>query len=753
MTEEKMNDYNFFLKSKIKNNIDSGFEISESILNKNLFNFQKSVVKRALIKGRYAIFADTGLGKTIMQLSWAHQVVKYTNMPVLILAPLAVSGQTIKEGEKFDIDIEKLNHSSLENKLYITNYEQINNIDCSMFSGIVLDESSILKNFAGKMRNNIIDIFKNTPYKLACTATPSPNDPMELGNHSEFLNQMAYTEMLSMFFIHDGGNTSKWKLKGHAEKDFYQWIGTWATVITDPKDIGFNEESKKFKLPELLYEEKMIITPKRDNGLLFNENNVNATDFNRELRDTRDLRLEKVTETIKKNPDDYFIIWINHNEDEKILRELLKNFDFRIVTGSDKPEKKETDLIDFSKCKYKILITKGKIAGMGMNFQHCHRQIIAGLDFSFEKLYQQVRRSYRFGQKDKVVITLITTDTMVNVSDKIKEKEFEFNKFRDEMKNIINTYGEKKYMEKNQEDIILGDVHLMKGDCVSRIKEIEDESIGFSIFSPPFASLYSYSDHIEDMGNSTNYLEFFQHFEYLTHELFRVTQKGRLISVHCMNIPTTITHNGYIGIQDFRGDIIRLFQKCGFIYHSEVAIWKDPVIAMQRTKAIGLLHKQIKKDSCKSRQGIPDYLCTFRKPGVNEYPVAGEFDHFCGDENTFKNTGNLSIDIWQRYASPIWMDINPSNTLQYRAGRDEKDEKHICPLQLDVIHRALQLWSNVGDTVLTPFMGIGSEPYESLRLERKAIGIELKDSYFAQAVKNIKELLEEKKQGNLFDAI
>lgn len=290
----------------------------------------------------------------------------------------------------------------------------------------------------------------------------------------------------------------------------------------------------------------------------------------------------------------------------------------------------------------------------------------------------------------------------------------------------------------------------MHGDCVQRIKEIENDSIGYSIFSPPFPSLYTYSDHIEDMGNSKNYSEFFDHFKYLVSELYRIMMPGRNVSFHCMNLPVSKQNFGYIGIEDFRGDLIRLFQSAGFIYHSEVVIWKDPVIAMQRTKALGLLHKQVKKDSAMCRQGVPDYLVTMRKPGENKIPIAGEFDHFAGDMDTFTNDGNLSIDIWQRYASPIWMDINPSNTLQYRSAREDNDERHICPLQLDVIHRGLQMWSKKEDIVFTPFMGIGSEIYEAVKLDRKGIGIELKESYFEQAVKNIQSVFEEKKQKRLF---
>ena len=276
-----------------------------------------------------------------------------------------------------------------------------------------------------------------------------------------------------------------------------------------------------------------------------------------------------------------------------------------------------------------------------------------------------------------------------------------------------------------------------QGDCCEVIKGIPDNSIGFSVFSPPFSSLYTYSNSERDMGNSRTDEEFFIHFGFLVSELYRVLKPGRLVSFHCMNLPTSKARDGVIGIKDFRGDLIRAFQKEGFIYHSEVCIWKDPVTAMQRTKALGLLHKTIVKDSAMSRQGIPDYLVTMRKPGDNDDPIAGELDRFVGEHETFKSNGRLSIDIWQRYASPVWMDINPSRTLQKESAREEKDERHICPLQLDVIERAVQLWSNKGDVVLSPFMGIGSEGYVSVGMGRKFVGIELKESYYDQAILNL----------------
>lgn len=262
---------------------------------------------------------------------------------------------------------------------------------------------------------------------------------------------------------------------------------------------------------------------------------------------------------------------------------------------------------------------------------------------------------------------------------------------------------------------------IYNGDCVELIQGLPDESVGFSIFSPPFAELYTYSDELADMGNSRDYNEFFEAFNFLVRELYRVLWSGRNIAVHCMDLPIQKGKEGYIGLRDFSGMILKSFEDAGFIYHSRVTIWKNPVTEMQRTKALGLLHKQLKKDAAMSRVGIPDYLMVFRKEGEHQHPV------HC----------DIPVDLWQKWASPVWMDIDYSNTLNRTAARDEKDEKHICPLQLDTIDRAINLWSNKGDVVLTPFMGIGSEVYQSILDERKGIGFELKDSYFREAVKNI----------------
>ena len=287
------------------------------------------------------------------------------------------------------------------------------------------------------------------------------------------------------------------------------------------------------------------------------------------------------------------------------------------------------------------------------------------------------------------------------------------------------------------DQVITDQYAVYQGDCVEVVKGIPDNSIHYSIFSPPFASLFTYSNSDRDMGNCKDDEEFMQHFRFLVKELYRVTMPGRLLSFHCMNLPTSKAHHGYIGIQDFRGDMIRAFEAEGWIFHSEVCIWKDPVTAMQRTKALGLLHKQLKKDSAMSRQGIPDYLVTMRKPGENPEPISHTAEEF-------------PVSLWQRYASPVWMDINPSNTLQHRSAREEKDEKHIAPLQLEVIERALMLWSNPGDTVLSPFGGIGSEGYVAVKMGRKSVSIELKRSYYEQNVRNHEMAVAEISQPTLF---
>jgi len=905
--------YADFINSKILNKPDAGFEVDN--LPDCLFDFQKWIVEWALRKGRACIFADCGLGKTAMQLAWARKVADHTGDKVLILAPLAVSHQTIHEAEKFDISLDNID---------VTNYHKLDKFTGD-YAGVVLDESSILKSFDGKFKDKILEQFQQTPYKLACTATPAPNDFMELGNHAEFVGALTREEMLAMFFVHDGGETSKWRLKRHANKPFWQWVCSWAVCLRNPEDVGFNGES--YKLPEIEYKNQVVQVENSTNFLF----PMAASTLQERIQARRDSVADRVNEcaamvNASKEP---WVIWCNLNSEgdalekaipdalevngsdsdefkqfaldafqgecicksdvfwsklstkerhkiwrsmgiskniiEKIEREGWLNLKSmlsktrnqekpitentisqikkntkelqsnkgsitkgvgkntkstnpcaiphgeRLEIGSKKTHKKDsnndseniiyqsmntTDCLiskmedaqfvehrsELGKldstlttaipeassedcfalnvtselvnskivqnysgerhciCKpVRVLISKPSIFGFGVNLQHCNNIAFVGLTDSYEQFYQAVRRCWRFGQQKPVTVHMITAETEGFTLENIKRKDADAERMFKEMTANINEAREEVYgaSEATGKTHKTPDYEIFHGDCVEYVKSLSSDSIHYSIFSPPFASLYTYTNSPLDMGNCKDMEEFAQHFKFLTKELYRVMMPGRLLSFHCMNLPTSKQNHGYIGIQDFRGELIKTFQEEGFIYHSEVVIWKDPVIAMQRTKALGLLHKQIKKDSAMSRQGIPDYLVTMRKPGINPEPVEHTNETF-------------PVSLWQRYASPVWMDINPSDTLQYRSARTDEDERHICPLQLQVIERAMELWTNPGDTVLSPFTGIGSEGFVAVKNGRKFKGSELKQSYFEQAVKNIETAKRE--QHGLFAA-
>jgi DNA modification methylase len=703
--------YQEFLKEKQKTFIESGFDVNVETLNPNLFDFQKYAVSSALKKGRFALFFDCGLGKTLMQLAWSEAVYNQTNKKVLILAPLAVVEQTKDEAIKFNISLDCFD---------ITNYDQLKNIDCSIYAGVVLDESSILKGRDGKLSALIIQSFKNTPYKLACTATPSPNDHMELGQHSEFLGAMSYLEMLAMYFVHDGGETSKWRLRKHAADPFWKYVCTWSMACDTPLTLGF--EHCGYDLPEIEFIEH-IIDVENTSENLFGDVAVSATDLHRDLKRSIDARITKAVELVN-NSDEQWILWTLGNEEANQLNKVINNS--INVQGSDTPEYKAKHLNGFAKNQFQNLITKTSIASFGMNYQNCHNMIFTSYDFKFESFYQAVRRCYRFGQKEKVKVHLLIPESQRNVRKTILEKQERHNQMIKEMAKYSSdtnySINNNKIMIDNKE-IKTDNYHLINGDCVQETAKLKDNSADLVVFSPPFAELYVYSDKEEDMGNVSDYNQFEKHFKFLIPELKRVLKSGRICAIHCMDLPIQKGKEGYIGLRDFSGMIIDWFQSQGFIYHSRTTIWKNPVTEMQRTKALGLLHKTIKKDSSMTRVGIPDYILFFRNEGDNETPITHQ-------DKDHSKSDYLPVDLWQKYASPVWYDIDYSRTLQYRSGRDGNDEKHICPLQLDTIERIIHLYSNEGETIFSPFGGIGSEGCSAIKMNRKSISIELKESYF-----------------------
>lgn len=770
-------DYQDFLKTKQVLVPSAGLQVNRNTLNPMLFEFQRDIVDWALQKGRAAIFAGTGLGKTGMQLEWANQICKHTDNNVLILAPLAVSKQTVQEGYKFGIEVNICrSQDDVKPGVNITNYEMLHSFKPDAFTGIVLDESSILKSYSGKVRNQIIESFLNTPFKLACTATPAPNDHMELGNHAEFVGTMTRTEMLAMFFVHDGGDTAKWRLKGHAKEKYWEWVASWAVMLQKPGDLGYTDDG--FILPPLNINQ-ITVESETVSDRLFAVEALTLQDRQRARKDSAHDRVDRCAEIVN-NSGEPWIIWCNLNSESEALTKAINGA--VEIRGSHSSDYKEKAMLDFSNGKIKKIVTKPSIAGFGMNWQHCSKMAFVGLSDSFEQYYQAVRRCWRFGQEKPVDVYVITADTEGAVAENIKRKERDFEAMLNGMvsstqeitkSNIRST--QKDVMEYKTETARGENWTMHLGDSVEVLRDVPSDSIHYSIFSPPFASLYTYSNSERDLGNSKTADEFMYHFKFLIRELFRVIKPGRLLSFHCMDIPAMKERDGYIGLKDFPGDLLRAFQEAGFIYHSKVAIWKDPLIEATRTKALGLMHKQLEKDSAMCRQGLPDYLITMRKPGVNSEPIPhrGGLTEFFGEnepyslkkEPTLKDSQkhkNISMakqdpvyshEVWRKYASPIWMDINQSNTLQKESAREEQDERHICPLQLDVVSRSLTLYTNPGDLVLSPFAGIGSEGYESIRMDRRFIGIELKESYFRQAVKNLQMAEGSKEQISLFSEV
>jgi DNA modification methylase len=764
-------EYKDFLEKKFNIDIESGFKTNIKI-NDKLYDFQKDIVKWSLRKGRSAIFADCGLGKTPIQLEWSFHVNKKTKKPILIFAPLAVSKQTVREGKKFNIKVGIAEiESDIKSGIYITNYEKLHKFDFSKISGIVLDESSILKSYSGKFRNEIIEKTKHIPYKLCCTATPAPNDYMELGNHAEFLGIMKRVEMLSMFFIHDSGQTQKWRLKGHAEFEFWKWLSHWSIVLRKPSDLGYKDG--RFNLPKIHFKEHIIKSQRKPTDTLFILEARTLQDRQKARRETINDRVDYLSKLINGD-DGQWLIWCNLNSESSELKNKIK--DSVEVKGSDSEKHKEHSMLGFSNKEVNKLVTKPLIAGFGMNWQNCNKMAFIGLSDSYEQYYQAVRRCWRFGQKKEVYIHIIITEEEGQVLKNIRRKEKDAEKMYDNMVehirnlSIAEVRGLKKQKSAYKTDKIqTKNWTMILGDSVEEIKKIESNSIGYSIFSPPFAELYTYSNSDRDMGNSKNYDDFFIHFKFLAKELYRVVQPGRNLSFHCVDIPAMKERDGYIGLKDFPADLIDMFENCnnqydkngelikqeGFIYHSKHIIWKDPLIEATRTKSLGLMHKQIQKDSSRCRAGLPDYLITMRKPGECEIPIEHQDGITCYYGNDEPKISGIKYShlVWQKYASPVWMDIRQSNTLNKVNARDGKDEKHICPLQLDVIARCLELWSYKGDVIYSPFAGIGSEGYQAILMNRKFLGCELKESYYKCAIDNLKMANEKKNEGLLIKEV
>jgi len=727
-----------------------------------LFPFQAKIIQLALEQGRYAVFADTGLGKTIMQIELARVIAEATTKPQLIVAPLGVTHQTIKQAEElFGIEIKYAQNNSdinFHDDIYITNYERLDKFDPSTFGGLYLDESSILKSIAGKTKTKLIQDWACVPYRFAFTATPAPNDVAEMANHAAFLGVMSREEMLAKFFVHDDKG---WRLRKHGREGFYRWVSSWSITLKLPSDIG-DYSDDGYILPKINYI-PVIVDHKHDmsDGKMFNTGLKGISDRAKVRKVTMADKVNATLDIVAKNPDEQFLIWGWFNaECDKLGNELPDSVQ---VAGKHKPNQKLERFQQFLDGE-KHLITKPKIAGFGMNFQHCHNMIFCGISDSWEIFYQSIRRQWRFGQDEKVNVWIVFTEIEQAIYDNIIKKgeraldmgnvlikEIQSDtlkgghqsKFEYETDTVNGTFQEQSYK-------------LMKGDSCERMNSMDDCSIDLSVYSPPFVDLYTYTPTERDLGNSSDSDTFFNHYKYIIRDLLRITKPGRVTAVHVADIPAMLGKDGYIGLKDFSGDVIRAYIAEGWIFDGRIPIDKNQQAQSIRTHSKALTMTQMKKDRVWLRPALPDYILKFRKDGENQIPVRGGMD---GD-----GWIELANPIWpgvfedgeeDRAAdsgmTATWYNILESDTLQgFQKARHANDERHVCPLQLGTIERCIRLWTNPDETVFTPFMGIGSEVYQALRMGRDAIGCELKPSYFDFAVKNMKILNIKEGQRQMF---
>lgn len=759
--------YDDFVQSKRSIVPPSGFDISPDSINAQLFPFQRDIVRWALRRGKAAIFADCGLGKTPMQLEWARHVVEHTGGNVLILAPLAVTQQTAREGEKFGIPVQVVRYGDqIQPGINITNYDRLDHFHPEQFAGIVLDESSILKAQFGLMRHQITDFASSIPYRLAASATPAPNDLVELINHAEFFGIMTEAEIKALFFTQDGNSSNKFRLKRYAEDDFWKWMASWSVAMRRPSDLGYADNG--FILPPCHIHQHTVDLDAFQTGMLFAVEAVGLEEQRAARRASLHDRVAAAAAMVNMSHEPW-LVWCDLNDESAALAKLIP--DAVEVVGSDTPEHKEDAMLGFSEGRYRVLVTKPSIAGWGMNWQHCAHVAFVGLSHSYEQYYQAVRRSWRFGQTRPVNVHVITSTADGSVVANIERKEEQamemFDRIVQHMSVNTDLVGAATREEMDyREDVAHGtDWQLYLGDSVKTIDHVESESVGLSVFSPPFPGMYVYTNSPHDMGNVKDIDQMIDQFRYLMgpEKLLRVMMPGRSVFIHITQGVAQKARDGYIGMKDFRGKIIQMMQDEGWIYYGEVVIDKDPQLKATRTKDHGLMFKSLVSDASRMHAAMPDYLLQFRKPGDNPQPIrAGK--HMGAD-------GWVSNFEWILWARPVWYaadyepgtwrpdyngdscedGIRETDVLNVRQARETDDERHLCPLQIGVIERVVKVWSAAGDIVYSPFAGIGSEGYVALKENRKFIGGELKESYWRNAIRNLENAIAERNQDTLFD--
>lgn len=669
-------DYNEFIQEKIERVSPVGFEISKEQIKKDfpiLFDFQVAIVQWGLRIGRCAVFAECGLGKSFIQLVWAHYVAKKTGKPVLLLAPLGVTGQTVNEAKKLGLDLVYCRTVQEWDGCtnIITNYEMLKNWDLSYFSGGVWDESSILKNYNGKTKQLIFDKFHNTNYLMALTATPAPNDARELGNHAEGLRIMKSNIMERTWFKHDSANVHQSILKPHAANDFWRWVNEWAVCCQVPSDLGDFDDTG-YILPDLNFIGHVVEvdhtrawaeTGKNGQMSLLLTGKTSATNMHAEKRATIEDRMEMAAQLVRdiqaRKPDEYIIVWCEYNYEADLLVKLLP--DAIEIRGNESIDIKQRKLIEFAEGMHQVLITKPKIAAHGLNFQHVGEQIWTSITHKFEPFYQGYKRSHRFGRKEAVNCHIIYAESEGDILSNLNRKHHDHEKMQEQMVKFMKQNGMSLTSPFTHTPFgIGGDVaedenwKVYHGDSAIQLKKVETESVSLWVQSPPFKQIFVYSDNAEDLGNCINDEQFYQQYQFILKEQLRASKSGNHKAEHCQDLAMLKQNTGHeMGLIDFPGELIKAHIDAGWEFVGSKTVWKDPVVEMQRTKRLSLLwSKSFCEKSEQARQGIADYVLIFRKPD--------------GKQNV-------------------------------------QDKKELAPIAESVVMRCADLWTNHGENVHSPY--------------------------------------------------
>jgi len=830
--------YKKFLENKIVVAEKYGVDIAESDLSPVLLPHQKVIVPWAIQGGRRAIFASFGLGKSIMQLEIAKHIIAHTQKPFLICMPLAVIGEFRRDNIilntgleiEYITDTDKITDVGL--KIYVTNYARIRmgDINPEMFGGVSFDEASMLRNLKTETTNYVLKYFRNTQFRFVATATPTPNDFIEILNYADFLGVIDRGHALTRFFQRDSTKAGHLTLYENKKEEFWKWVSTWAVFINKPSDLGFDDTG--YDLPKMNFHEIEVennptgtIVNKNGDLVLFKDTTKSLVDVSREKSDSIEIRVAKTLEIVKENPGKRFILWHHRESERAALEKAFKDYNYTSVFGSQTFAEKENRLIDFSEGKYDILISKPKIAGSGCNFQHaCHNMIFVGIDYSFNDFIQAVHRIFRFRQLFECNISAIYTNNEYEVLKTLKEKWRNHIELQSEMINIVREYGlnsekikadMKRQIFKNRRMAKIGDTITVYNEDTTVIhEEMEDNSTDMILTSIPFGDHYEYSDNYNDFGHNHGNPEFFKQMDFLTPNLLRTLKPGRIAAIHVKDRIRYSYQNGtsFTTISDFSGDTVKHFEKHGFYLVGKITITTD--VVRENNQTYRLTWGEQRKDATKMGVGLPEYVLLFRKAPssmdnayaddpvikkIDEYLLSlwqldahaywkSSGDRFLTSEELTKSDMKLVFNKWREYDKKniynfqehlrvcndldatgklsklfmtipptssndlVWTDINRMNTLNANQA-NRKKEKHICPLQLDIIKRLIFRFTNKGDKVDDPFGGLFSTAYVAYELGREAISVELKPAYFDDGLFYLKSLEYKMNIPTLFDLV